>query len=108
MPPKGIPAKVRKAVERRSGGVCEARLGGCTWEATEIHHLLSRARSGKDVPDNLLHLDHACHRAITGHRIDTWAYRYSKQDSREVIAVKESIVRRFHRSRDEDAIGKKA
>lgn len=48
-----IPESVRRAVEARSGGVCE----GCgVAAATEMHHRLYRSRGGAHTVENLLHL----------------------------------------------------
>lgn len=48
-----IPAKVKRAVEARSGGVCE----GCGQRpAVEMHHRKFRSRGGKHEVVNLLHL----------------------------------------------------
>jgi len=48
-----IPVAVRRAVEARSGGVCE----GCgKRRATEKHHRLYRSRGGLHVVENLLDL----------------------------------------------------
>jgi len=50
---KAIPASVRRAVEMRSGGVCE----GCGMRpATEKHHRLFRSRGGPHTISNLLDL----------------------------------------------------
>lgn len=48
-----IPASVRRAVEARSGGVCE----GCgRRRATDKHHRLYRSRLGEHTVENLLDL----------------------------------------------------
>lgn len=47
------PAKVARAIESRSGGLCE----GCgEAPATEKHHRKYKSRGGKDVLSNALHL----------------------------------------------------
>ena len=49
----GFPPKVRRAIEERSGGVCE----GCGRRpATEMHHRKYRSRGGKDTVENGYHL----------------------------------------------------
>jgi hypothetical protein len=41
-------------------------LRGCTWTATEVHELLSRARGGSIVEDtNVISACHRCHHWIT-------------------------------------------
>lgn len=43
-----------------------AALRGCTWQSTEVHELLSRARGGSIVDDsNTASLCHTCHAWVT-------------------------------------------
>jgi hypothetical protein len=43
-----------------------AALRGCTWQASEVHELLSRARGGSIVEDaNVASLCHWCHGWVT-------------------------------------------
>lgn len=64
---KPIPQKVREAVRERSRGLCEARLDGCRWSATEMHHVKSRARGGPNTAENIKHLCWSCHMKVTTH-----------------------------------------
>lgn len=49
----GFPPRVRKAIEERSGGVCE----GCGHRpAVEMHHRKYRSRGGQHTVENALHL----------------------------------------------------
>ena len=69
----GIPPKIRAAVERRSHGLCQAMLEGCTVVATDVHHRKMRSQGGEHTLDNLVHLCHRCH--IVGiHHNTGWAY----------------------------------
>lgn len=72
---KPIPKKIRDEVRERSGGICEAKLKGCFMIADQMHHILSRARGGKNEASNLLHLDHHCHFLITTHASGTARFR---------------------------------
>lgn len=58
-----IPAKVRKEVRERSGGICEFTWEGprCTNTAHEMHHVLARSQGGKHTPDNLMDSCFPCH-----------------------------------------------
>jgi len=63
-----IPAKVRAAVQKRSGGLCEVGCTGhpCSESDTggaevtawplELHHIVKRSQGGKHEPWNLAHL----------------------------------------------------
>ena len=43
-----------------------AALRGCTWQSSEVHELLSRARGGSIVEDaNVASLCHICHAWVT-------------------------------------------
>lgn len=57
-----IPAEVRAAVRRRSGGRCEVRLDGCSGRATGQHHRLKR-RAGVHTAENLVDVCRECHTA---------------------------------------------
>ena len=37
-----------------------------TWTDSQLHHVISRARGGSDVLENLQLIRHACHAAIHG------------------------------------------
>ena len=90
-----IPQKTRNKVKERSKGMCEAQLLGCVFEAAEIHHLLLRSRGGKHELSNLLHCCSICHKNITEAREGTEAYRFSRYDSPEDRAFKESVIWKF-------------
>lgn len=76
------PAKVKRLIEARSGGVCE----GCGKRpATEMHHRKYKSRGGKNTAENALHLcgwgNHTgCHgeahtnpeRVIDGWSVNSW------------------------------------
>jgi hypothetical protein len=69
--------RLRSAAFRRSKGVCECGFDlrshtsqGCTravtWLDGHLHHVVSRGRGGSDTLDNVLFINSACHRRITG------------------------------------------
>ena len=63
-----VPPKIREAVERRSGGYCEAACNGnCSRQAAPMHHRLPRSAGGPHTEANLLHLCDNCHRYIHAH-----------------------------------------
>ena len=65
-------AFVQEVLEKQPG--CEARLGGCTHRATEVHEILTRARGGSILDRaNVVALCHACHSFITVN--PTWAFQ---------------------------------
>jgi hypothetical protein len=49
---------------RRSRGMCEAKLPGCTGEGTTPHHRRLRSQGGTNDLHNLLAVDPHCHRKI--------------------------------------------
>jgi hypothetical protein len=72
-----VTPELRARVRERSQGRCEAEvfLGGiwlrCTEPATDIHHLLTKARGGRHLDRvmemyHLMHLCRECHRASDG------------------------------------------
>ena len=54
---------------------CEVRGGSCTGSATDIHHVRSRGRSGRDAdlvdPGNVLAVCRSCHDWIETHRLES-------------------------------------
>lgn len=66
--PGAIPAEVRRQVEARSGGRCEAaplwRRDGCQLDGHHLHHRKRRSQGGQHTASNLVHLCHACHRRV--------------------------------------------
>jgi hypothetical protein len=67
-----IPAEVRREVEERSGGRCEA-MRVCMGAAAEhMHHKRLQSQSGGDTPDNLVHLCFACHRWVHRNPVEAW------------------------------------
>lgn len=60
--------KIRLLAER--GTRCERCQAEQTW--LDLHHLLSRARGGQDVPENLALLCRPCHQAITALAVEDW------------------------------------
>lgn len=64
-PKPSVPSSVRALLVARSGGRCEARLPGCSGQATDAAHRISRKMGGR--PDSwhsvaaVLHLCRACH-----------------------------------------------
>lgn len=72
---KPIPGKTRDDVKFRSRGTCEAKMNGCSWVATEIHHRKLRSRRGTNDLSNLLHLCNKCHEKITDMRKGTERFR---------------------------------
>lgn len=67
-PTKDIPPKTRKAVERRSKGLCEIEHEDCTGVAVSMHHRKLR-RHGDHRACNLIHLCQVMHGYIHDH---TW------------------------------------
>lgn len=55
----------RLLVKRRSGGLCELVLPGCTVWATDWCHRIARGRGGKWTASDGLHGCRSCHWAIT-------------------------------------------
>lgn len=55
-PVDGIPAANRAAVERRSGGMCEARTPKCEGRAKQIHHKSGKGFEGCHEVPLLLHV----------------------------------------------------
>lgn len=72
---KPILKPIRDFLRIRSQGKCEARLFGCTWIPTEVHHRKSRARGGSNDPKNLDYICHKCHHKITTHEPGTERFR---------------------------------
>lgn len=67
--PKQDPPELReakKAVRRRSRGVCEAGTEVCTGEAQAFHHRKMRSAGGSHDPVNLLAVCGPCHTWIHG------------------------------------------
>lgn len=96
-----IPAAVRKALARRSGGMCEIAAPGCTGAATEAAHRVKRGMGGRkrasllahDVLSNLLHLDHYCHRQLCHSQpalayAHGWMLRESQDGPAEPVAYR--------------------
>ena len=90
-----IPIRTRKILHALCNGACEARIRGCLWFASELHHLLSRARGGENSITNLLSICSSCHHSITTHKPGTELYRFSNQDSTDERKNKEELVFRF-------------
>lgn len=68
-----IPVSVREAVERRSGGYCEAAVdAGCRRKGGHLHHKLMRSQGGGHTEGNLIDVCPPCHGYIHGH--PAWAY----------------------------------
>jgi hypothetical protein len=73
-----IPQHVLEAVNRRSGGCCEARLPGCTLTVgLQYHHRLRRSQGGRNDEATLVRLCAACHQDSPAavHRNPAAAYR---------------------------------
>lgn len=68
-----IPATVRAAVERRSGGNCEAAVtANCRRRGGHLHHKLMRSQGGPHTEANLIDVCLHCHGYIHNH--PNWAY----------------------------------
>jgi hypothetical protein len=64
--PKDIPAKTRRLVHERSGGMCEMRVPGiCTGRAVQIDHIKNKSQGLDHSLDNLQHGCLACHKFKT-------------------------------------------
>jgi len=71
-PRPAVPSHVREPLQARSSGWCEARLPGCTGQATDACHRIARKAGGRpdmerkhDSLSNLWHGCRACHRWAT-------------------------------------------
>lgn len=55
--------EVRKKIEKRSGGKCEALISGarCGAKGTDVHHIIPLSKGGTNSPSNLIMLCLACH-----------------------------------------------
>jgi len=70
-----LPVDVRRALEARSGGVCEIARPGCLGRAVDPHHRVLRGSGGRrgaarlasDQLANLLHVCRACHEWVHEH-----------------------------------------
>lgn len=61
-----IPAKIRKAVHDRSGGLCEMKVEGvCTGRAQQIDHIKNRSQGAGHTLDELQDSCEPCHRFKT-------------------------------------------
>lgn len=68
-----VPSAVRTAVEKRSGGYCEAAVtGNCRRRGGHLHHKLMRSQGGPHTEANLIDVCPNCHSYIHGH--PNWAY----------------------------------
>lgn len=65
--------EVRAAVERRSGGMCEAGTAICRKQAAHIHHIRRRSQGGKGTLENALHVCNICHTWIHDHPAESEA-----------------------------------
>jgi 5-methylcytosine-specific restriction endonuclease McrA len=69
-------ARLRSEAFHRSCGLCECGRAAClirstrerlvTWADGHLHHVVSRARGGSDVLENVQFITRRCHREITG------------------------------------------
>lgn len=66
-------SELREDIKRRSGGRCEVYIGRrrCPNKAAHIHHLLTKARGGRNLDEvgetyHLLHTCATCHQACDG------------------------------------------
>ncbi len=70
-----VPVDVRRALEVRSGGVCEIAREGCLGRAWDVHHRVLRGSGGRhgsarqvsDRLSNLVHTCRSCHEWVHGH-----------------------------------------
>jgi len=55
--------EIQNTVSKRSGGRCEAQIGGqrCTNSAKEVHHITPLSRGGANSVSNCIHLCSTCH-----------------------------------------------
>lgn len=68
---KGSEARGRRLVYARSGGVCEAGLGGvCAVRAREWHHRKARSLGGRWDASNGMHACQKCHQWIGEHPLE--------------------------------------
>lgn len=63
-----IPPSIRAAVQRRSGGYCEAAVNAnCRRTGGHLHHRLMRSAGGPHTVENLIDVCPPCHEWIHGH-----------------------------------------
>jgi hypothetical protein len=73
--PNRLWRQVRREVESRANGRCEARVPDvCDIKGVHAHHLLRRSQGGVDDPSNLAWLCAQCHRHI--HANPAWSYEH--------------------------------
>lgn len=71
--PNRLWRQVRREVEARANGRCEARIDDvCEGRGCHAHHLLRRSQGGANDPSNLAWLCAACHGYV--HANPAWAY----------------------------------
>ena len=70
-----VPLKIRWQVWQRCKGICEARLLGCKFRASELHHVKMLSRRGSHDPKNLLYICGYCHNQITLNKPGTERFR---------------------------------
>ncbi len=61
MLPKCERIRDRNAIKAARRDFCEYCY---RWGKGEVHHIKSKGAGGHDVPDNLIHLCHECHRKV--------------------------------------------
>lgn len=74
-PAPAVPASVRAALRKRSGGCCEMRLAGCWGQATDPAHRIASGNGGRhgeakvhhDRLSNVIYACRACHEWSEGH-----------------------------------------
>lgn len=61
--------EINKLVVKRSGGICEAYVGGrrCMSKGREVHHIVPLSKGGTTTMANLVHLCQQCHDARHSH-----------------------------------------
>lgn len=79
-----VPPEVRELLQARSGGWCEARLPGCTAQATDACHRIARKAGGRR--DDFHRLSGLWHGCRTCHR---WATERPAEAYELGLALKE-------------------
>lgn len=85
-----IPVDKRAALEKRSGGVCELQLSGCTWWATDVCHRRTQGMGGRfgDAKEEIDQLSDAMHGCRNCH---TRTHRRTKEALEDGQRLKDAM-----------------
>lgn len=72
-------ARARDIVRERAAFTCEMRLDGCTFFATDVHHIAGRVGPNANDPSNLMAACRSCHRKVTDHEVPVYELGLSRR-----------------------------